>query len=231
MRTLCLMFVLMIVLSGSCFADTTAVDIYEMYTWISAPLVPYNPDPAAVLSGFNIVGNLVRWEAVSQGPIAYDDMSPEAFGAILLGDGYTMWVDPTNTEPPYQVVGQMSYDGVPNGVPDGSGNKTDMWISLPGNQVDSEDVGGLHWIGQPFDHDTSVVGNIYFTDGSSLKTWEDANGAGWVENAMTKWDPVFQGPQVVTFDLGDDDHLRKGNGYQILTYRDNLAMIIPSDPS
>jgi len=228
MKTLGLVLALVVVAGGACVADTASFDVLANWNCISAPLVPFNPDPLSVFTGINVVGTLSRYDAPSQGGIAYDDLDPAAFGNILLGDGYWLLSDGTYT---------VSYDGVPDGVPDGSGNMTDMWVSLPGYQLDTDDAGGWHLIGQPFNHDTAVDAgsmtgdNLFLTDGTTLKTWGEAAGAGWCDAVLTAFDPNTQGQYTVGFDLADDDHIRPGKGYWFLTYKDNLALIIPAQPS
>jgi hypothetical protein len=144
---------------------------------------------------------------------------------VLLGDGYYYYANETHSV--------VSYDGVPDGVPDGSGNMTDMWISLPGNQFDGKDKGGWHMIGHPFNHDvTSDKGsgtgdNLFFTDGTTLKTWGEAVDAGWVDGTLSGWDSGTS--FTITYDgLGDRMDLQAAHAYWLLTYRDNLAMIIPA---
>lgn len=222
MKTLGLVLALVVVAGGACVADTASFDVLAKWNCISAPLVPFNPDPLSVFSGINVVGTLSRYDAPSQSGVIYDDLEPEVFGNILLGDGYWLLSDGTYT---------VSYDGVPDGVPDGSGNMTDMWISLPGNQLDPADAGGWHLIGQPFDHDTNVVANLYLTDGTTLKTWEEAVDAGWCGNTLFAFDPTTQSGLGVSYDIADDDHLRANQGYWFYTQKDNLALIIPAQPS
>lgn len=227
MKTLGLVLALAFVLAGTCVAATATFDVFGQWQVISAPLVPFNPDPLAVFNGVNIVGTLWRLDAATQTFIAYDDLDPALFGNILLGDGYQLFCDAAQGT----MVATVSYEGVPDGVPDGSGNMTDMWISLPGNQLDGQDAGGWHIIGQPFNHDTSVVGNLYLTDGTTLKTWEEAVAAGWCEPVMWTMDPLTGDQIDVGFDLATDDHLRAAKGYQFYTKKDNLALIIPAQPS
>ncbi len=227
MKTLGLVLALVVVAGGACVADTTSYDVLGQWNRIAAPLVPFNPDPLSVFNGVNIVGTLWRFDAPSQTGIPYDDLDPTQFGNILLGDGYELFCD----APMGATVATVSYDGVPDGVPDGAGVKTDMWISLPGNQLDGVDAGGWHIIGQPFDHDTSVVNNLILTDGTTAKTWEEAAAAGWCDSVMWALDAASATGIDVGFDLATEDHLRAGKGYQFHTNKDNLALIIPADPS
>lgn len=230
MKTLGLVLALAFVLAGACVADTVTFDVLGGWNLIAAPLVPFNPDPLVVFAGApdGIDGLLTRNDP-TWGGVTYDSLDPSLFGNILLGDGY--WLYQANT-------GTISYEGVPDGVPDSSGNMTDMWISLPGNQNDNQTEpplgGGWHLIGHPFNHDTPVDdgtwtgANIKFTDGTTLKTWDEAVQAGWVDSFMVGNNPVTGGVNVQYDGLGDDDTLRAAHGYWLHTYKDNLAMIIPA---
>jgi len=222
MKTLGLVLALVVVVGGACVADTVTIDLLAGWNQIAAPLVPFNPDPLAIFGSVPVNGTLWRLNAPDQGMTPYDDLDPAMFGNILLGDGYQISCDAGAT---------ISYDGVPDGVPDGSGNMTDMWISLPGNQLDGADAGGWHLIGQPFNHETNVVANLSLTDGTTLKSWEEAVNAGWCEGVMWQLDAASGGMIDVGFDLATDDHLRIGLGYQFQTFKDNLALIIPAQPS
>jgi len=227
MKTLGLVLALVIVASGACVAANVTYDIFDGWNLVCAPLVPFNPDPNDVFDGapYGVDGLLTRFDAPSSGNITYDSLDPQAFGNILLGDGYWLYS---------YGGGTIDFDGVPDGVPDGSGNMTDMWISLPGNQLDGQDAGGWHLIGHPFNHDTPVDdgsgtgANIYFTDGTTLKNWSEAAAAGWVADAMITYDNVAGNLNVQFDGLGDDDTLRPAHGYWLFTYKDNLAMIIPA---
>ncbi|MGQ9455362.1 MAG: hypothetical protein ACUVRS_10620 [Armatimonadota bacterium] len=224
MRTLGLVVVLLVVGSGVCLAVVTTVDLYEGWNYVACPLVPFDPDPYSVFEGVSIDYNLFRWDAPSQSEMHFGD---EGFGNILLGDGYYL----NNVDS----ASGFTYNGVPDGVPDASGTMTDMWISLPGNQLDGADAGGWHLIGHPFNHDTPTNGslgngdNIWFTDGTTLKTWDEAVEAEWVESSMQYFDGVSQGQMTMTYQgWGNDDTLRAGKSYWVRTYKDNLAMIIPA---
>ena len=224
MKTLVLVLALTAVVGGACVAETASFDVYAGWNNVALPIVPFNPDPEAVFANApqGIDGLLTRWDP-SSGGITYDALDPDAFGKCLLGDGYWLqcWSGAT-----------ISFDGVPDGVPDNAGNKTDMWISLPGNQ--NTNSGAWHHIGHPFNHDTPVddgsgVGtNILFTDGTVMLNWATASAPpyNWVDTYMTGWNPASGGFYVQFDGLGDDDHLRVGNGYWIKTYKANLAMII-----
>jgi len=225
MKTLGLVLALVFVVGGACFAATASYDVYRGWNMISTPLVPFNSDPADVFKAApqGIDGLLSRWDP-TYGGIYYDSSDPGTFGGTLLGDGYWLYC--------YSGPKTITITGVPDGVPDGSGAMTDMWISLPGNSV--ANTGAWHLIGQPFAHDTPVDdgtgtgANIMFTDGTTLKTWAQAAAARWVDDNFTGWDAATGGKAIQFDGNGDDDHLRAGHGYWVHTYVPNLAMIIPA---
>lgn len=229
MKTLVLVLALVVVAGGICTADTCTVDLYSNWNVVACPLVPFDPDPNSVFGGVDIDGRVARYDAPSQSFVSYDAIDPTAFGNCLLGEGYLL--------ENYANVDSFSYSGVPDGVPDASNNMTDMWISLPGNQLDAADAGGWHIVGHPFNHDTAIdLGsgtgdNVLFTDGTTLKTWDEAFAAGWVEDVMSYFDASTQSYSTLSYGLGDDDHFRSGKGYYLFTRKDNLAMIITANPS
>ncbi|MBP5092992.1 MAG: hypothetical protein J6332_02970, partial [Abditibacteriota bacterium] len=63
---------------------------------------------------------------------------------------------------------------------------------------------------------------IFFTDGSSLKNWSEANEAGWVEELATGADGS------VGYFFNDSAKFEAGKGYYLHTEIDNLAMIFPA---
>lgn len=241
MKTLGLVLALLVVVTGASFADTTTVDVYPGFSYVALPLAPfdcgtagaYNPESIITNSGLWAAGLLHKWDAATQSDIAYDPDGGTGWN-MVLGEGYSYYWEDTSS---------FTVDGVADGVPDANSNMTDMWISLPGNQADSVSVspdgGGWHLIGTPFNHDISVDkgsfygDNIFFTDGTSMKTWGEALEAGWVDPVMHGWDAAMQSSRDVLF-TGDDSNplntkLLKGCSYWLLTYQDNLAMIVPAN--
>jgi len=205
MRTLGLVLALLFVVAGSSIADTVTYDVYGtagggdgLWQLITAPLVPFNPDPTSVFAGApdGLNYNLIRQDP-SSGMISYDEGDPGSFGNVLLGDGYYLHCYGDGT---------IQYTGVPDGVPDTTGKKTDMWISLPGDQGDGQDLGGWHIIGTPYNHNVPVNkggaftgNNISFTDGTTLKTWSEATAANWVSSLMFGTDPL-NGDYAISYD-------------------------------
>jgi hypothetical protein len=232
MRTLSLVLALVVVGSLACVADQVTVDLYSAaspWNYFACPLVPFDPNPYSVLSGIDIDYNLFRYDAPTGSTLYFEPDG--AFGNILLGEGYYLNNASGATS--------FTYNGVPDGVPDGSGTMTDMWISLPGVQGDAgvnpPNGGGWHLIGHPFNHDTPTNGpqgtgdNIWFTDGTTLKTWDEAVAAGWVGDSMQYFDNATGNSMQMTYQgWGDDDTLRAKTAYWLRTYKDNLALIIPA---
>ncbi len=223
MRTLLLVLAMTMVVAGASVAATATIDLYEGWNLIAPPLVPFDSDPQSVFADavYGLDGFLSRTDPVFGG-IAYDEYDPELFGNVLLGDGYWLLTFAGGDQP-------LQYEGVENGVPDSTGKKTDMWISLPGTGTD----GSWHMIGNPYaddiaiDHGSGSGDNISFTDGTDVKNWEAAVSAGWV--ADTLWGQDQFGGVGISYDgYGDDDMLRASKGYQIRTFVPNIAMIIPA---
>lgn len=207
---------LLVALSGACVADSVAYDVYDGWQLVAAPLVPFEPDAALVFAN---AADYTGWDPTTGG-LSYG----EGFMNVLLGDGYWLYsVGDT----------QVSYNGVADGVPDGSGNRTDMWISLPGDSGDGADAGGWHIIGYPFaspmdtDSGANSGDQVFFTDGTSLKNWSEAAAANWVEATMSGYSPAQGGGFTVVYDDSEGTKtLAVGNGYWIRTLKDNLAMIL-----
>ena len=243
MRTSGLVLALVFVVAGCSFAAQVATyDVYGNWNMVGLPLVPFNPVPTNMVDGvFDPVfdefagGSLQRWDSPTQSMIAYTMFDPGPFGNCLLGDGYWLQLPGDATV----LVGSVSYSGVDDGVPDGGGNMTDMWISLPGNQFDGNDAGGWCMISQPYNHDTSfdkvpmsfTGDNILVTDGTVTKTLAEAATSGWLDEPFQFWNGALDSMQTAGYFFADDDHMRAGQGYWVRTRKDNLALIIPSDPS
>lgn len=225
MKTFVLVLALMVVAAGVSVAATATIDVYPGWNRIAAPLVPFDPDPMSVLGGAvdGLDSLLMRYNYAEGGVVTYDELNPERFRGILLGDGLQLFVTQAQT---------LTYEGVEDGVPDAQGVKTDMWISLPGSGAGT---GGIHMVGHPFGHDTAVDDgtgegtNILFTNGTDVKTWGEANAEGWVAGEFAGFSPSVGGGFYVQYDgLGYTDVLAAGNAYLVTTYVDNLAMIIPA---
>lgn len=246
MKTLGLVLAMLLVISASALADTATFDVYQGWNYIGCPLVPMNlstdpeVDPEMDFTepyfAFDEVafdlenGKLLRYDAVNGGNLTY--MVQETFGKLLLGDGYMLNCT---------IAGKttITYTGVPNGVPDAGGNKTDMWISLPGKQGDSNTPfgGGWHLISTPYADDVpayyldefdNLFWNISFTDGTQVLSWMDAADAGWVSDTMFG---LTGGLASQCTYVSETDYIMKsGKGYFLQTKKDNIAMIITAQP-
>lgn len=203
-------------------ADTAYLTIHPGENWISAPLVPYNPAPDALFGTVLAQSSLTRLDAPYQREITYNT-DPAAFGNILLGDGYIL-----NYTGSTAVT--ISYEGAPDGVPGSSGNMTDMWISLPGRQIDLSNLGGLHWIGHPFSHAISTD-LCLVTNGTMTLTLSQAVADGWIDPLWYGLDPATKDQFTVGLSTQKPQkaYLQPGYMYKITTHRDNLALIIPAN--
>ena len=213
MKTLGLMLALVVVLASASFAAT--IDIYTGFNCVAIPNVAIDSAPESVLSGASLDGYLSRFDAAGGSDVTYSAWAPEEFGGMLLGEGYWLSSDTT---------ADYTYSGLDNGVPS-AGVKTDMWISLPGNQYDGLDQGGWHLIGNPY-AELVNKSNLYFTDGKDLLSWEDANSAGWVGGELQGFDGMYQSSYIISLSWGDGDDLIPARGYYLQTFKDNLAMIV-----
>lgn len=244
MKTLGLVLAMLLVISASALADTATLDVYYGWNQIGCPLVPMNLEVEAYdgldhtepYFAFDEIGDdllnykMSRWDPVNGGLLTY--LVDDAFGKLLLGDGYNVEVTlPGKTT--------ITYTGVPNGVPDAGGNKTDMWISLPGIQGDSNVPvgGGWHLISTPYQDDVPAYGfddfgnpywNIFFTDGTEVLDWLAAVDANWVGDTMYGITGGLS--SVVTYGSETDYIMKSGRGYWIETKKDNIAMIIIAQP-
>jgi len=187
--------------------------------WIALRGVPFDPTPAVIFGDEARIddGRLQRLDASTQNVYGYLSFMPEEFGGMLLGDGFTVLVDNGTGY-------TINYDGAPDGLPDGAGQKTDMWISLPGQTGMN---GGQHFIGHPFDHAVPFV-NVLVTDGTRTIPVMNAIAEGWLEGY---W-PYLDGPTQSVLQVDPDEivgspYLEPGHMYVVNTMKANLALIIP----
>lgn len=238
MRVLALIALVGIMLTGAAFATTN----YTLTLWpypgyptvsqmgdnyFALPGVPLDPDPASVFDGVPIGSadaTLMRFDAVYQTPVPYDEFDPDSFGNCLLGDGYIVSVMPNTGDPNGEWI--ISYEGVDDGVPgdpDGPGplgeQMTDMWVSLHGG------AGAMHWVGHPFNHDVWWE-DVQVTNGEETRYIMDAVGE-WIEGYWQTWDPITAAP--VTIDPFDDGNMHPGSMYLVPTLVPNIALIIPAN--
>lgn len=217
-KTLVLVIALVLAMGMVASADTYTKDVYAGWNFISVPLVPFDSTVENVFTGFDFAFDASLQTLKNGVPIEYDywnagtDLNP--LPNILIGQGYYF-----NTA----VDGSISYEGVADGVPAADGTMTDMWLSFP--------TKGWQMFGHPFNHETFVNSdqsdmgsgdNIFFTDGASLKNWEEAAIAGWVASS------AFSEASSIGYFFADKCSFEPGYGYYIETNVDNLAMIIPA---
>jgi len=175
--------------------------------------IPLDPDPISVFGSEGVIdGRLYKWNAVGQGTDVYNAFDPEAFGNMLLTDGY--WLN--NTSGSDETV---SFSGL------NDNDTMDVWISLPEK--------GWTLIGHPFNY-SFLWENAKVTDGNTTKTLRDASqwGVNWISSVGYGWDEIGQG----TFDIGIEgdysmeDSLRPWHGYWIESKVDKTALILESIP-
>jgi hypothetical protein len=205
-------------------ADTADVTLYPGFNMIAASLVPYDPSPSAVFktdTGAAIPitsSRLMRWDS-SSSPQQYKYYTPAGggaqFGKVLLGMGMFYKADAGSNI-------FMEYVGVPNGVPDSSNKKTDMWISLA--------FAGYNQIGSPFT-DAVTWANCLMTDGNTTQSVSAAKTAGWWSGNLQWWDAQASPQQYKNVNLTPvgTRTLQGYTGYFLKTSIPNLALIVPAN--
>ena len=238
MRTICLVILLALVASGASFAADADIDVYTGMNLIGISRVPFDPAPWNVggtgifnleFTNLELNGKLYRYDNTTGGYMSpWSRFNPSGFGNCLLGDAY--WL--SNTTGVQKLV---TYAAVEDGVPDGvSGLMTDMWVSLPGVQGDGQDIGGVHMIGHPFEHNTPLNhtltngDGIWLTDGTELKTLKEAKAAGWCGDTFYRYNIGTGGYDTVAPRFATYNYLAPDLGYWFGTNKDNLALILPS---
>lgn len=221
-----------ILLAGMAVAEPVTFDVYQGWNLLAVPQVPFEPAVPDIFGTIPTIDMLSTFDAIGASDFPYNDDTKEFFGGMLLGSGYWLWLDAESAT--------VSYEGVPDGVPDMAGDppapvegtRTDMWVSLPGADSDGDgvtDIGGWHMIGCPYNHlvDIGVDGaNIKFTDGTTVKTWAEAcaEPGAWVSSNMVG----FAGGSDVNTGFAEDqlNCLIPSLGYWFWTNQANLAMIV-----
>jgi len=193
------------------------------------PNIPLDPTPPAVLhiwdpagdgSGLDGARYLFRYDAATQSMPQYDHWDPGPFGNMLVGDGY--WV---KLAPGEQTL--IQYQGMTDN------DTTDMWISLP--------KAGWSMIGHPYSYpedEAAAVANpfpwasVEVTDGTVTKTMLEARNAGWLQSIVYWYDAPTQSMKTVGLpeDFQPCETLLAWHGYWVLTYVDNLALILTANP-
>jgi len=222
-RVLLLTIIGLFAISAFASAAPVSVTLYPGANMIAPPQVPLTPagiepgDPEAIFvdsfgNPISIMFNLTRYDAATQGYIAYNPFNPAEYGGVLLGEG--AWLEISGSS---SVVWQ--YDGAPNGLKDSNDVMTDMWISLP--------VDGATMFGNPFNNQVNWA-DCLITDGTQTVSLETAVGLGWIDGSCTEYDAPTQGYVTVGLLPWYKQTLDPGHAYWLATFKPNLALIIPA---
>ena len=152
------------------------------------------------------VSQIYRWENGNLSQYLYDPWSPDAFGGMLMNDGY--WVFLASDWP-------VSYSGKTTTIP--------QWHAIP--------QAGESWIGLP--KSTAIeLEDVKLHDGGQVVSFRDAdqNGLGWVQSTGFYWNNVEQSQ----YDMGLWDDWPSGGttmdpwrGYIFQMFQPDKAWIIP----
>ena len=215
MKLRVLMFSL-VVLVGACIPAFAAVSshggtIYPGWNFLALDGVPLDPSPANVFAGVTVNNLLYRIDPATKNQWRYDEIQPDLFGGMLLGDGY--WL--------------LSYESTPvtysyQGLDDT--DDMDIWVSLP--------TQGWSLIGNPFSYNYPwELAKV--TDGNvtvSMQTAAKTNF--WLNSIIYRIDSETQ--NQIWVGIPDDamleDALLPKNAYWINTYQDKLALILEAIP-
>lgn len=242
MKTLVVVLALLVASSAAFAAETqtASFDVYSGFTYLGLPIVPIQsfPNPPQIFGGAGLdiewTGVMSKLDGATQNTVPYEAWNPpDGTWNMLLGEGYLVFFSSVSPNPT-----TVTYTGIKDGVPDALGNQTDMWISLPGNQIDGQNLGGFHWIATPFNHaipfniDFWDGANIKVTDGNTVRTLLDAasNSPQWIAEPWPYLDGATQNFLAAGYMSGvyDSDQLEPGKAYIVQTLVDNLALIIPA---
>jgi len=255
MRKVCLLTLVGVLLAGcAAFAVTNYTNYTETFypgfegsnvdNWFSVRGVPIGKEVGGSFVGMNPVGDpltifgadvfwhidggkITRLDPTTNNIIGwYDDTTGHDtnFGNLLLGEGYMVTVDDGTGY-------SINYAGIPDGVPDAGGVKTDMWISLPWNDGGA----GMVWVGMPFNHEVDITHDftypmgdpnyllntdkVWVTDGTQTVTLYDATFMlGWLMQGWSSQDNVTGNIRTINVDgSGDETSLLPGRMYQVVT--------------
>lgn len=177
---------------------------------IALPGIPLDPAPPSVFGSIPIDYRLFRWDPISKGLIAYDELDPEFFGNMLLSEGY--WLNAVSSD-------TFSYSGLDDT------DSMDIWISLP--------KAGWTLIGHPFGYEYPWQ-NGKVTDGNATLNLTEASqyGANWLCSVAFYWDSSQQG--LCDLGLPDDlptaENMFPGHGYWVQSNIDKIALILEAIP-
>ncbi len=208
-----LVIVMLCVPAGAAIETVSSGDpgpINMGWNLISLPAIPTSPDPQLVFPGCPnaLAGGLYRYDAATQSILLYDQYTPDAFGNMLLTDGY--WLQLTGSD-----TNVISFEGITDN------DDTDMWISLPKT--------GWSIIGCPFSYPVNW-NTVEITDGTATVPLSYARDNSWLRTFTFWYDSSSQSLMSMGLDddWGDSVMLEPWHGYWVNSLRDNLALIVPA---
>ena len=213
MKLRVLLLVLLVVVGSIASTSASVTDLsgtlYPGWNQIALHGVPIDPAPPSVFdNGMRLDSMLYRWEGATQSMYMYDEWNPDAFGNLLLGEGYWLFSD---TELPYSYSGLDDTDSM------------DIWISLP--------KAGWTMIGDPFSKEFPWE-NAKVTDGNVTVSMQVASKVNNWLNSTAYW---WEGDTQSGYDLGIPEdwpstlNMKPKHGYWVNSYQDKLALILESE--
>jgi len=203
----------LLMVSAGLSADSKTVTLDPGYNCITTSMVPLHPCPIELFSGLDIGGGkLRRWDAPTQSEAIYSPKST-GFGCVLMGDG--LWLKCTAPT-------SWTYECGPDGLSVDETDWADYWISLP--------QAGFTLFGHPFNHSV-LLRDCDVTDGNDTLSFSDAALAGWIQGYCWGWDAPLQSRfKVVPSGKTGSLILEPNHGYQLRSFRQKLALIVPAYP-
>ncbi len=192
---------------------------FDGWNFVCVTGVPLNPSPASVFADYprypegmdGIEMNLYRWDGATANQYEYNDVTVNAFGGVLLGQGY--WVRGMSNLTPFS----YSYSAL-NDTDD-----MDIWISLP--------RAGLHEIGNPFSYNFPW-NKVKVTDGNETVSLEvAAYEKEWIWADAYAWDAVTYNQKSIGLDEASDrTYLQAKQGCSLFSRVDKIALILEAQP-
>jgi hypothetical protein len=207
--------------------ESPAGALAAQWNLFAIPNIPLDPSPPAVLSQWDPgdgsvldVRYFYRLDAATQTMIPYFMHDPDTFGNMLIGDGYWIKLEPTDSA-------VIQYSGMTDN------DSTDMWISLP--------EAGWTLIGHPYGYPRDLAASeqnpflwsgVEVTDGTVTKTMQQAADAGWITSQAYWVDSPTQSMYTVGLptDYPATESLIAWHGYWVQSFVDNLALILTANP-
>jgi hypothetical protein len=177
----------------------------------SLPGIPVDARPTAVLSAWNLNGNLTRYDAVGQAEVFFASATPDLFGGMLVNEGYRMGIEagqPTG----FQFIGFGA-------------DHADAWVSLPKL--------GAARIGHPYTFPVEWA-SVQVSDGIKVVTLNEAAKVAfpaWLGATASYRDNAAQAARTLGLPgepTANDTKLRPWTGYTLTSQRNNIALIVPT---